>query len=593
MAQPVRFVWQTDEEGRFTLASEEFIRLVGGPTAVLLGRPWAEIADALQLDPDGQIAQAMATQDTWSALTVSWPMETDRQTDGQTDEPTDNHSLAVELSGLPVFDRERNFRGYRGFGICRNAPALSTTMLRAESDTASNRLKIEAMAAVHGASPKVVRFPTSSEAESFAPSLSAAEQEAFQEISRKIGQRLSRRGNDAARNFSAPAGEERGAAGDEDSPGEGAREPTRADADIRAILDRIPAGILIYRLNALLYANASFLSWSGHETLDRLIEAGGLDALFIEPLAASENASAQAMRVTLQGGDNIPLQCELVHIVWDGEPAHGLLALSTPAGVAADVEQLVKARQQAEAASSAKSEFLSKVSHELRTPLNSIIGFAELMLAERFGALGHVRYREYLKDIRDSGAHLLSLVNDLIDLSKIEAGKIELHFSPIDLNEIVGQCVGIMQPQAQRARVIMRSSPGPGPLRILADARSVRQMIFNLLSNSLKFTPAGGQVIVSTSLNDKGETVLRVRDTGTGMTAKEMQTALEGGGQKSSLPERHEGAGLHGAGLHGAGLGLPLTKALAEANRARFCLTSTAGSGTLAQIAFPRAAIPG
>jgi signal transduction histidine kinase len=419
--------------------------------------------------------------------------------------------------------------------------------------------------------------------------LSAAEQAAFQEISRKIGQRLSRRGNDAARNFSARPGEgERSAAVEEDHPGEGAREHTRADADIRAILDRIPAGILIYRLNTLIYANAGFLRWSGYETLDRLIEAGGLDALFIEPLAVPENASAQAMRVTLQGGDNIPLQCELVDIAWGGEPAHGLLALSTPEGVAGDVELLIKARQQAEAASSAKSEFLAKISHELRTPLNSIIGFAELMLEERFGALGHARYREYLKDIRDSGGHLLSLVNDLIDLAKIEAGKIELSFSLVDLNEIVGQCVGIMQPQAQRARVIMRSSPGPGPLRILADARSVRQMLFNLLSNSLKFTPAGGQVIVSTSLDDSGETVLRVRDTGTGMTAKEMQTAFEGGGQMSSLPEGHEEAGPHGAGL-----GLPLTKALAEANRARFCLTSTGGAGTLAEIAFPRAAVPG
>ncbi len=571
MAQPVRFVWQTDEQGRFTLASEEFMSLVGRPTAALLGRPWTELAGALRIDPDGQIAQAMATQDTWSALTVSWPAETGA------------HPLAVELSGLPVFDRERNFRGYRGFGICRNAPALPT-MVRTESKTASNELKVEAVATGHGASPKVVRFPSSNDAEAFTPSLSAAEHEAFQEISRKIGQRLGRRSTDAVRNFPPRSDdEERGVAVQEDHPGEGAREHAGAGAGIRAILDRIPLGILIYRLNTLLYANVSFLRWSGHQTLDRLIDAGGLDALFIEPLAASENASAKAMRVTLEGADSIPLQCELVDIAWDGEPAHGLLALPTAEGVAGDVEQLTKAKQQAEAASSAKSEFLAQISHELRTPLNSIIGFADLMLEERFGAVGHARYREYLKDIRDSGGHLLSLVNDLLDVARIEAGKIELTFSSIDLNEIVGQCVGIMQPQAQRARVIVRSSPAPGTLRLVADARSVRQMIFNLLSNSLKFTPAGGQVIVSTSLNDSGETVVRVRDTGAGMTASEVQSAVEGAGQTSSLPGRHQGAGL----------GLPLTKALAEANHARFYLTSTAGAGTLAEIAFPRAAVPG
>src|SRR4029077_16484988 len=113
----VRFVWQTDEQGRFSLSSEDFISLVGGRTAALLGRTWTEIAEALQLDPEGQVAQALATQDTWSALTVSWPMQKSER------------CLAVELSGLPVFDRKRTFRGYRGFGICRNAPAVARAMV--------------------------------------------------------------------------------------------------------------------------------------------------------------------------------------------------------------------------------------------------------------------------------------------------------------------------------------------------------------------------------------------------------------------------------------------------------------------------------
>jgi signal transduction histidine kinase len=135
----------------------------------------------------------------------------------------------------------------------------------------------------------------------------------------------------------------------------------------------------------------------------------------------------------------------------------------------------------------------------------------------------------------------------------------------------------LMQPQAQRVRVIMRSSPGPGMLPISADARSLRQMMFNLLSNSLKFTPAGGQVIVSTALNETRQAVLRVRDTGTGMSVKEVQAALDPARPWSSMPATNGGTGL----------GLPLTKALAEANRARFCLTSTPSAGTLVEIAFP------
>jgi signal transduction histidine kinase len=220
------------------------------------------------------------------------------------------------------------------------------------------------------------------------------------------------------------------------------------------------------------------------------------------------------------------------------------------------------------------------VSHELRTPLNSIIGFAELMIEERLGALGNPRYREYLRDIHASGTHLLSLVNDLLDVSKLEAGKFTLTPAPVDLNEIVGQCVALMQPQAQRSRVVMRSSPSASLPRISADVRSIRQMLFNLLANSVKFTPAGGQVIVSTSLNEPFHAVLRVRDTGKGMSADEIQATMDGGRNWNGAP-----------GVNG-GFGLLLTRALAEANGATFHMTSTPGAGTLVEIAFPAMAGP-
>jgi PAS domain S-box-containing protein len=241
-------------------------------------------------------------------------------------------------------------------------------------------------------------------------------------------------------------------------------------------------------------------------------------------------------------------------------------------------EELTGARRLAEQASSHKSDFLAKVSHEMRTPLNAIIGFAEVMIEERFGPIGSERYREYLKDIHHSGGHLISLINDLLDLSKIEAGKLELNFASVDVNDIAKQCMSIMQPQANRERIIIRSALAEHLPPVVADERSIRQIVLNLLSNSVKFTKPGGQVILSTSLTDKGEVVLRVRDTGVGMTEEEVAAALEPFRQLAT-------SGRDSAG--GTGLGLPLTKALVEANRASFHIKSAANAGTLIEVAFP------
>jgi signal transduction histidine kinase len=239
--------------------------------------------------------------------------------------------------------------------------------------------------------------------------------------------------------------------------------------------------------------------------------------------------------------------------------------------------ELLNAKRQAEKASSAKSDFLAKISHEIRTPLNAIIGFSEVMMQERFGPIGNERYRQYLKDIHTSGGHLVSLLNDLLDLSKIEAGKLELNFSDVDLNELTQESVALMQPQANRERIIIRTSLGLTLPSVTADARSVRQILLNLLSNSIKFTGVGGQVIVSTALGDAGDVVLRVRDTGAGMSEQDIAVALEPFRQLATSARWGSG---------GTGLGLPLTKALAEANRASFKIRSTVNTGTLVEVAF-------
>ncbi|WP_020174733.1 ATP-binding protein [Methyloferula stellata] len=239
-------------------------------------------------------------------------------------------------------------------------------------------------------------------------------------------------------------------------------------------------------------------------------------------------------------------------------------------------QELDEARKEAERASTAKSDFLAKVSHEIRTPLNAILGFAEIIMDERFGPIGNERYKDYLKDIHMSGAHVMSLVNDLLDLSKIEAGKLELDFHDVDANRIISECVTLMQPQANRERVIMRMSLASNFPPISADERSLRQIILNLLSNAVKFNEPGGQVIVATAWNDTGHAVIRIRDTGIGMSETDIETALEPFRQLATTRQ-----------TTGTGLGLPLTKALVEANHAYFSIKSKKQEGTLVEVTFP------
>ena len=241
-------------------------------------------------------------------------------------------------------------------------------------------------------------------------------------------------------------------------------------------------------------------------------------------------------------------------------------------------EELTQSRAQAERASSQKTDFLARVSHEIRTPLNAIIGFSELMMDEKFGPIGNDRYRDYLRDINRSGNHVLDLVNDLLDISKIEAGEQEMSYEAVSLNDTLAETVAMMQPQANRERVIIRSSFASRLPEIVADLRSVRQIALNLLSNAIRYTKAGGQVVVSTAYEPSGDVVMRVRDTGIGMTQAEIEQALKPFKQISAL-KRGRG--------DGTGLGLPLTKAMVEANRAKFIITSAPGEGTLVEITFP------
>jgi PAS domain S-box-containing protein len=684
-ARPFRFVWQTDAETRFTLTSEEFLGLLGSKAADVLGRSWTEIAMALSLDPSGEIANALSRHETFSGIETAWPI------DGL-DQP-----FAVEMSGLPMFDSERRFSGFRGFGLCRDVERLKDL---------SNRKSAQKSPAPSEPA-KVLAFPAAPTAPT-GPALSPKEHSAFQELARELSERL--RKTSGKSNASIPAEPAEPVAAPVQAP-QAMPKPAREPLEDRAIFDRLPTGILIYRLNSLIYANRAFLDWTGYSTLDELTEAGGLDSLFIEPgpePATKDASAAKSLTIATSNGKQKPVEGRLFSVTWSGESAlalmiemqsgasgkqaetspqradeeirelraildtatDGVLILdssgrllsgnrsaqalfgydageleklsisdllvpesrrpmlehlerlaqrdgvdSLNAGYEAigrvrqggsvplhimigriedgeklcavlrDItawkrgeEELINARRAAEKASTAKSEFLAKISHEIRTPLNAIIGFSEVMMDERFGPVGSERYRQYLKDIHASGGHLISLLNDLLDLSKIEAGKLELTFVSVNLNDLVQQCVAIMQQQANRERVIIRTSLHGNLPQIVADARAMRQIMLNLLSNSIKFTGAGGQVIISTALTDDHEVALRVRDTGAGMSEKELQIALEPFGQVPTVT--HWDAG-------GTGLGLPITKALAEANQAYFRITSRVDDGTLAEVTFP------
>jgi PAS domain S-box-containing protein len=717
---PLRFVWEMDVDGRFTLGSDEFTTVIGPNAAMTLGRRWNEIAFDLGLDPEGHVARAITSRDTWSGVTVSWPV------DGSSDR------LKIELSGLPVYDHDRTFLGYRGFGVCRDIERLAVLAARRRNDptldvTAAGIPPVELQShpatrdvtrasIVGGERPPLVLVPSAKNVVPFRAA-SAAEQRAhgehnaFRDIARQSTQ--IREGKDEAptprnRQETLKNAEQHSTA-NEQTPG---NDKELAVSLVRhPLIEKLPVGILVYRLDQLLYANGAFLEWTGYSSLEALAEAGGLESLFIDPDAdASREAGPdRTLAIATNRGDRIPVEGRLHAIPWDGETALALIlspqndrrtttegalqaaeakiatlsatldtvtdgvividrdarmlfanraahalfdfgpeqlqgflgdvlapesgcltvryldkvanaetdsivhesveiSAMTRAGILVPVlmtisrvagsnqrfyavlqdltmrkqieQDLVDARRQAERAFQEQSELLTKISHEVRMPINSIVAFSEVMLEERFGPIGNERYRSYLKDIGASGAHLVSMLNDLIDLSRIETGKLTLSHVSTSLNELVQSCVAQVQSHASHEHIIIRMSLSPSVPAVVADVPSLRQIVVSLLNNSIKFTSAGGQVIVSTALSDAGETVLRVRDTGIGMSDKDVEAALAPFRQRAIRSTQNS---------IGSGLGLALTKALAEANRARFNIVSNVGDGTLVEITFPLA----
>ena len=359
---------------------------------------------------------------------------------------------------------------------------------------------------------------------------------------------------------------------------------------LKSVLEAMPAAVGVLSKGALIYVNTAFAYALGYRSGSELITAGGLVAILadggalaklngaersapVDALTRSRRKVTVAFAVTAVDAER---DIKLLRLI-DQASLDDETALPSPASAAAaPAVETDNAAPSAGPELSGRLDFLAKVSHEVRTPLNSIIGFTELMLQERFGPIGNKRYTGYVEDIHHSGLYALSLLNDLLDISKIEAGKFELNFTAVDVPEVVEDCAASLQPLAKRSRIVLRTSLAPDLPTVVADPRRLKQILLNLLTNAIKFTKEGGQVIVSGTLVD-GELRIRVRDNGVGMTKDEIAFAMQPFHQLDTAPRKQTGTGL----------GLPVTKALVDANRARLVLTSEPGIGTSADVIFP------
>ncbi|HUC60717.1 MAG TPA: PAS-domain containing protein [Alphaproteobacteria bacterium] len=360
---------------------------------------------------------------------------------------------------------------------------------------------------------------------------------------------------------------------------------------LQAMLDHFPAGVAVIdrELKAITF-NAKFLELLDYpkgrfkhgEPVEKLFRAiaargdygpGDPERLALERVERLQQTGHRRVEWVRPNGTVIGIESNPL-------PGFGYVTIYTDITQQKRAEaDLRAALNQAELASRTKSEFLANMSHELRTPLNAIIGFSEIMKNELFGPIGNTNYADYARDIHESGIHLLSVINDILDVSKAEAGKIELHEEEVDVGQIVEASIRYVRDRATALKVRLENELPEGLPTVRVDPLRLKQVLLNLLSNSVKFTPEGGDVTVSGGVSPAGEFVLAIVDTGIGIAPEDMARVLEPFGQvDSTMHRRYEGTGL----------GLPLAKALVELHGGTLALDSKVGVGTTVTVRLPK-----
>lgn len=354
------------------------------------------------------------------------------------------------------------------------------------------------------------------------------------------------------------------------------------------VFETSPDFIALTRLNDGIYVNVnkSFLNLFGFTREEVIGHSAAVLGVGVDPSDRDRIVEALRNKRSVQGielkgraksGGIRDIQISADIIAFDDDPLLLVIGRDIADRKRQDAE-LIASKESADVANRAKSEFLANMSHELRTPLNAILGFSEIIRNQIHGRINDQKYVEYANDIHASGTHLLEIINDILDLSKVEAGRLEVHEASLAISDVLANCLRLVVPRAREAGLDLKADlPDNLPL-LIADERLMKQIFLNLLSNAVKFTPRGGEIRITAHLDKDGGFVIRVADTGIGMDKSGIAKAKMPFGQvDSSLNRKHEGTGL----------GLPLVLAFVERQGGTLAIDSAAGRGTTVTIRFP------